>query len=412
MTHDADVAVVGAGPAGWAAAGALATRGLRVAVLGDDGSPWPNSYGVWRDEVAGVLADAELEATWPQALVRCAGRTRTLARAYARVDGPALRARLGRQAGDRAVALPGRVVAAAHDATGTTLGCDDGAWVRARLVVDASGHVPALVSRDEPDVWPAQVAVGWRAALPRPPYPTGSLMLMDFSADHLDHVERRDDPTFCYAMDYGDGTWVVEETSLARRPGMDPGVLEDRLRRRLAHRGALPASEPARTERVWIPLGLAVPAPQRVAAIGGAASMVHPATGYLLASTLRAAPRLAAAVAAVLSDPDAPPDVAARAAWDAVWPPVARRRQALYRFGLEALLRLDGAQTRDFFDAFFALPAARWRGYVSATLPPAGLAATMARLLAGVGGSVRAELVRAMLGRAGRTLAADVWRAR
>lgn len=409
---EVDVVVVGAGPAGWAVAGALAPTGLRVALIGDDGRGWPNTYGAWRDEVAGVLAPSELEAVWPQARVYTERATRMLPRAYVRIDGQALRGRMVKDGTDAGVTVhSGQAVAVAHNRRGSTVGCDDGLAVRARLVVDASGHRPALVHREEPSLEAAQVAVGWRVALSRPPYPPGSLTLMDFRDDHLDHVERRDEPTFCYAMDYGDGTWFVEETSLARRPPMDVTRLEHRLRRRLAHHGTEPVDEP-RAERVWIPLDCPVPPPQRVVALGGAASMVHPATGYLLASVLRAAPRLARAVATVLRDPQAPPDAAARAGWQAVWPPEARRRQAMYRFGLEALLRLDPDQTRRFFDAFFALPHARWRGYVSATLPPAGLAATMAELFARADRSVRAQLMTAALGGAGRALVAELWSTR
>lgn len=403
-----DVAVVGAGPAGWAVAAALAPTGLGVALIGDDGHGWPNTYGAWRDEVAGVVTASELEAVWPQARVYTERATRMLPRAYARIDGEALRGRLVKEGVDAGVSVhSGQTVAVAHDRSGSTVGCDDGLTIRARLVVDASGHQPALVERDEPSLRAAQVAVGWRVALRRPPYPAGSLTLMDFRDDHLDHVERRHEPTFCYAMDYGDGTWFVEETSLARRPPMDVARLEHRLRRRLAHHDAEPVGEP-REERVWIPLDSPVPPPQRVVALGGAASMVHPATGYLLTSALHAAPRLARAVATVLRDPHAPPDVAARAGWQAVWPPEARRRQAMYRFGLEALLRLDPLQTRRFFDAFFALPDARWRGYVSATLPPAGIAAMMAELFVRADRSVRARLVAAALGRPGRALVAEL----
>lgn len=406
--REVDVAVVGAGPAGWAAAAALAPAGLRVALIGDDGRGWPNTYGAWRDEVAGVVTAAELEAVWPQARVYTERATRMLPRAYVRIDGEALRGRMVKEALDAGVAVhPGQAVAVAHDRTGSTLGCDDGLGIRTRLVVDASGHRPALIDREEPSVEAAQVAVGWRVALRRPPYPPGSLTLMDFRDDHLDHVERRHEPTFGYAMDYGDGTWFVEETSLARRPPMGLARLEHRLRRRLAHHDAEPVGEP-REERVWIPLDSPVPAPQRVVGLGGAASMVHPATGYLLTSVLHAAPRLARAVATVLRDPQAPPDVAARAGWQAVWPPAARRRQAMFRFGLEALLRLDPLQTRRFFDAFFALPDPRWRGYVSATLSPAGIAAMMAELFVRADRSVRAQLVAAALGRAGRALVTEL----
>lgn len=411
-THDVDVAVVGAGPAGWAVAAALAPVGVRVAIIGDDGQGWPNTYGVWCDEVDGVLASSELEAVWPQARVLTGHSAWTLPRPYARIDSDALRGRLVKDAVDAGTAVyPGHAVAAAHDRGGSTVGCDDGQAVRARLLIDASGHRPALVQRPEPEVMAAQVAVGWRVALRQPPYPPGSLTLMDFRDDHLDPVERRHELTFCYAMDYGDGTWFVEETSLARRPPMDAARLDHRLRRRLAHHGADALGEP-RVEQVWIPLDAPVPAPQRVVALGGAAGMVHPATGYLLASVLRTAPRLARAVATVLRDPQAPPDAAARAGWQAVWPAAARRRQALYRFGLEALLRLDPDATRRFFDAFFDLPDDRWRGYLSATLSPSALAATMAGVFARADRSVRTELVTAALGRPGRGLLAELWRTR
>lgn len=408
--QDVDVAVIGAGPAGWAVAAALAPTGLRVALLGDDGQGWPNTYGVWCDEVVGVVAPSELEAVWPQARVHTGQSVRVLPRAYGRIDGDTLRGRLVKDAVDAgALVYPGQAVAAAHDVTGVTVGCDDGQAVRARLLVDATGHRPALVHRAEPEIVAAQVAVGWRVALSRPPYPPGSLTLMDFRDGHLDHVERRHELTFCYAMDYGDGTWFVEETSLARRPPLDPARLEHRLRRRLAEHGAEPVGEP-REECVWIPLDSPVPPPQRVVGLGGAASMVHPATGYLLASVLLTAPRLARAVATVLRDPQAPPHAAAHAGWQAVWPAAARRRQGLYRFGLEALLRLDPEATRRFFEAFFAVADTRWRGYLSATLSPLGLAATMAGVFARADRSLRAELTAAALGRPGRALLAELAR--
>ncbi len=54
-----DAAVIGAGPAGLAAAAALSQSGLRVLGLAPgqqmDGTPWtapwPNTYGIWADDL-------------------------------------------------------------------------------------------------------------------------------------------------------------------------------------------------------------------------------------------------------------------------------------------------------------------------------------------------------------------------
>lgn len=48
-----DVLVVGAGPAALAIATALLERGVTVAALalGDPRDPWPNTYGIWGEEV-------------------------------------------------------------------------------------------------------------------------------------------------------------------------------------------------------------------------------------------------------------------------------------------------------------------------------------------------------------------------
>ncbi|HSK91498.1 MAG TPA: lycopene cyclase family protein, partial [Euzebyales bacterium] len=83
----------------------------------------------------------------------------------------------------------------------------------------------------------------------------------------------------------------------------------------------------------------------------------------------------------------------------AVWPPHRRRQHALYRVGLEVLLELDVAATQRFFAAFFALPPARWRGYVSRTSTPLELEATMLRLMVALPGDVRARVLRAALRR-------------
>jgi lycopene epsilon-cyclase len=146
----------------------------------------------------------------------------------------------------------------------------------------------------------------------------------------------------------------------------------------------------------------------RVVGFGAAGGLVHPATGYSVARSLAAAPVLAHAVAGALSAPGASPASAARQAWRALWPADARRRNALYRFGLEALVEMDAAATRDFFHAFCRLPAAQWSGFVSGSLSSAGIVKAMARLFASAEPPLRRSLVRPAFGRPGGGLAAGL----
>lgn len=410
--HHTDVAVVGGGPAGRLAALACAEQGLAVTLLAAGAGEWPATYGLWLDEADGRLTAGDLEGRWERALVDVGSARLSLPGPYVRLDGVALRRRLfdqARQLGMRE--HDSRVVAARGEPHATTLGTDDGTQVCARVVVDATGHEPALLQRgdDEPAV---QAAFGLRAHLAGDPYPPGSLALMDFRDGHLDPSERPHDPTFCYAMDYGDGTWFVEETSLARRPPLPTAVLEDRLRRRLAWLGADPVAETQR-EHVAIPLGRRLPRrDQRIVGFGAAAGMVHPATGYQLGAAIRTAPRLAQALADALADPHAPAATVARAGWQALWPAPAVRAHALHRYGLEALLRLDAPATRRFFAAFFSLPEDAWRGYLSGTVPPAQAARCMTAVLWRADPRVRRRLLGAAWRRPGRRALADLLRER
>jgi lycopene beta-cyclase len=54
---------------------------------------------------------------------------------------------------------------------------------------------------------------------------------------------------------------------------------------------------------------------QSIVAFGGAASMVHPASGYMVGALLRRSPGLAAAIATALQDTKAEPVQISRVAW-------------------------------------------------------------------------------------------------
>ena len=50
----------------------------------------------------------------------------------------------------------------------------------------------------------------------------------------------------------------------------------------------------------------------------------------------------------------------AHAVWRAMWPVERIRQRAFNNFGMDILLSLNLAQTREFFDAFFSLSDYHW----------------------------------------------------
>jgi lycopene cyclase-like protein len=126
---------------------------------------------------------------------------------------------------------------------------------------------------------------------------------------------------------------------------------------------------------------------------GGSASMVHPASGYMVGSLLRRAPALAEAIAAGLQQSDHSADQLARVAWQALWPLDLQRKHALYRFGLEKLMRFSEPQLRAHFRTFFSLPREQWYGFLTNTLNLPQLLVAMLRLFTTAPFSVKAGLM-------------------
>jgi lycopene cyclase-like protein len=407
-----DVLVLGKGPAGLAAAAALVEHGLDVAVLGPSGPVrWPAEYGAWADELQALGTPDLAQYVWSETLVGLGGSDqRVLNRAYVRIDKERLAARLvdGCERG-RVRWVDGRATAVRHCSSFSAVLCDGGAEIRARLVLDASGHRPALVRRAAAPAQGFQTAFGLVIDYEGQLFPAGRAVLMDWDDEWLPPAERTaGPPSFLYALPLGEGRLFVEETVLVGRPAVPIELLEQRLRRRLAALG-VPVRAASGEERCWIPMGGALPdLDQRTVGFGGAAGMVHPATGYLVGRVLERAPHLAATVARELGAPHADPGRAARAAWHSLWPGDRRQRHALFRFGMEVLLRLDPPRTRAFFAEFFRLPDADWQGYLGDRLSAAELRAAMLRLFRRLPLRLRASLIGAALDRPGLELARNV----
>jgi lycopene beta-cyclase len=133
---------------------------------------------------------------------------------------------------------------------------------------------------------------------------------------------------------------------------------------------------------------------QTVVGFGGAASMVHPATGYMQGAMLRRGPDLARAIAQALdtqkSGSSTTPAAAAKAAWQSLWPEDRLRKHYLYTFGLENLMAFKTAEIQQFFTTFFELEQSQWAGFLADT-------------------STLPEIVQAMLALFGRTSNSVRW---
>lgn len=406
---DADLIIAGGGPAGCALAAACGRAGLRVIGLAADGptAAWPNTYGIWEDELA-TLGFANLLAhRWAHCVSYADDRPIRHARVYGLLDNTRLQATLlaaGEAAG--VVWLTDRAERADVEAAVTAVTTRNHGRLTARLFVDATGHGGRFVRIPTAPPPAYQAAYGVVGRFSAPPVEPGQLVLMDYRTDHLPPAERDGPPTFLYAMDLGNGRFFVEETSLAAAPAVPFDRLAYRLELRLAARGVQVATA-EHVERVLFPMNPALPAlDQPILAYGAAAGMVHPASGYQVGAALRRADAAARALAAALRNPTADSLTVARAGWQALWPAAELRKRDLYLFGLNNVLRMSDAQIKAFFAAFFALPDAQWSGYLSNTLSTAELLRTMWALFARAPWPVRTALASS-LGRDGRLL----WRA-
>lgn len=378
-----DVLVVGGGPAGVALAGACGRLGLATGLVDPaPDRPWTATYGMWSRELPSDLPASVIAA-------RAAGRViaqteHRLGWEYAVLDVPALRAHLvdgltgvqihhGRAVGSPEVG----VVALA-----------DGSQLRASVVVDAGGGARPLDPTPSRRAAAAQTAYGLivdeDAAAPF--IAPGDALFMDWRADHGETGW----PTFVYVIPLGGGQVLVEETSLARRPALPLSTLRRRLLARLAHHGVR-APEDARSEKVSFRLDHPRHRGPGALGFGAAAPLIHPATGFNLAASLRLAPQVAAAFAADLPGDRAGALARAR---DVVWSRNARIVHHVHRIGLESLLRMPPADVSVFFEQFFSLPDAHRWTYLAARDDVHGTAAAMNSLFWASSGRLRRHLVR------------------
>ncbi len=365
-----DVLVAGGGPAGRALAAACARRGLETAVLDPDPHrKWPNTYGLWADEVPELPGKAIAAA--PATTLAFGTREHRVDRAYRVLDNAGLREWLTEP---RVEVITGKATSAEHGPHGSTVLLADGRRLAAAVFVDASGAPKLRAPRAEQTAYGLVLPADQAERLA----PPDTAVFMDW---------RDGTDSFRYLLPLGDGSVLVEETSLARKPGLPVSELAQRLHARLKAAGIRPAG---RVEQVRIVLDVPLPKRGQAVPFGVAGALVHPATGYSLATALQLAPRVAEALADAF---DAGPAAAAGAARKALWPPEARAVHALRRHGLRALCGMSPAQSAQFFDLFFELPIPAQRAFTSGRADLPGTASTMANLFRAAPARLRRRLL-------------------
>lgn len=359
------VVIIGAGPAGMAAAAAFAERGALTTVVAPNlRGRWEPRYGAWLDELVELGLERFVAHRWTRPLVHSGDSDFVLRSTYAHIDGDRLQAHLMERCAAHDVELVDAVVRGIDGQDHRrVLRLSDGRELRADVVIDASGAQSPFVKRAG-EATAAQTAFGLDIEVDAHPWSLDEMVFMDLRG------EEGDPPTFLYAQPLSPTRVFVEETSLAAGPPVSLPLLEARLYTRLQEAG-IRIRKVHGSERCWIPLDTPVPSrDQTVVPFGAAASFTHPATGYTIIRTLSSAEPLATAV---LEGLKRSPQAAVAAGMESIWPSSLRLSREAHLLGLRVLLGLDAEQQRDWFETFFTLPEDRWR----AMLAPGGAPSTV-----------------------------------
>ncbi len=412
-----DLVIAGAGPSGLAVASRVASAGYRVAIVAPDTlGIWVNNYGVWIDEFESMGLNDCFDTVWESATVWLnSEEERTLTRPYARVDRPKLKRKLLERCIQAGVQFHDAKVASCDNLTNdkSIVICSDGSRVTGTFVIDATGHSKALIKYNTAKYDPGyQGAYGITVTVKSHPFPVDKMLFMDWRDDHLDSDPELKEsnsklPTFLYAMPFSDTKVFLEETSLVARPIIPFPELKARLDARMKHLG-LEVLSVEDEEYCCIPMGSILPnLPQRTIGVGGTAGMVHPSTGYMISRVLGAAPTVADALIDELAalggrdkgdwTPEKAESVDMNAVsadvWAKIWPKSRVSQREFFNFGMEVLLKLDLAETREFFAAFFSLSDFHWQGFLSSRLTFLELIGFGLSLFANASNQARANLL-------------------
>ena len=372
-----DILILGSGPAALCIASELANQDLKIKCISKK-SPydlWENTYGIWASELEELGLESLLSHRWSKTVSFFGNGIDNIGNSpiehnfdYGLINQEAFQKELLKRCEDIEW-LNETAIKITYKNKNSEVLCKSGLSLQARLVIDASGHKSNFIKRPFLKEVAQQAAYGVVGRFSLPPVGNDQFVLMDYRSDHLTDKQLSESPSFLYAMDLGNDLFFVEETSLASYPALSQQDLKDRLMSRLAKKG-IEIKEVMHEENCLFPMNLPLPFKnQPILAFGGAASMVHPASGYMVGSLLRRAPLLAEKLVDHLKDPNLSSIDLAKKAWSDLWPYELVQRHKLYQYGLNRLMSFDENKLRSFFSNFFQLSTKEWSGFLTNTLP-------------------------------------------
>ena len=383
-----DILILGSGPAALCLASELAKQNLNIKGISIK-SPyekWENTYGIWASELEELGLASLLSHRWSKTSSYFGDGKKTIGNKptkhfydYGLINQKAFQNELLKTCKSIEWLNDTAKLIKSENRISEVL-CSSGLTIKARLVIDASGHKSKFIKRPPLKEVAQQAAYGIVGKFSSPPVNKDQFVLMDFRSDHLNDEELRLSPSFLYAMDLGNETYFVEETSLASYPALTQDHLKKRLLSRLKNKG-VKVEEIIHEENCLFPMNLPLPYKrQSVLGFGGAASMVHPASGYMIGSLLRRAPLLAKKLATFLKEPNSSSLELATKGWSVLWPYELTQRHKLYQYGLNRLMSFDESRLRSFFSNFFKLSTKEWVGFLTNTLPLPKLIYVMSKM--------------------------------
>ncbi len=383
-----DILILGSGPAALCLASELAKQNLTIMGISTKSpkAKWENTYGIWASELEELGLESLLSHRWSNTVsffgngISEKGNKSTEHRYdYGLINQEAFQNELLKKCkGIEWLNETAKQITEEKNISEVI--CFSGLKLKARLVIDASGHKSNFIKRPERKNVAQQAAYGIVGKFSSPPVEKDQFVLMDFRPDHLNKNEKISSPSFLYAMDLGNETYFVEETSLASYPALSQDRLKKRLFTRLENKG-VKIKEIYHEENCLFPMNLPLPLKKQfVLGFGGAASMVHPASGYMIGSLLRRAPLLAEKLAIYLKEPNQSSIELASKGWEVLWPNELTQRHKLYQYGLQRLMRFDEGKLRSFFSSFFKLSTKEWVGFLTNTLPLPKLIYVMSKM--------------------------------